>query len=225
MASPFLYYPVKNLINQNNLFGANPAAYAPLGQKGHPGNDFESITGTKVYAPCDGQAFYTTDSLGGCGLWIRTTQEGLNYNVILWHMPSVALTSVPTVSSATQYPYQIPTNDFTMTPVKLGQFLGYTDNSGYHPTGLSESTGQHLHLAIMPADQTWGAQNAGNGFLGCTDPTPFYTGIAAENLPAIESVVASAATLTQNIANTPDVTPAQKVTWMQEIITAVQQLL
>ena len=86
-----LFYPVKDPINQSNLFGANPAEYKPLGQAGHPGNDFEAPTGTKIYSPCDGNAFYVKDSLGGDGIWIRTTdEEGNNYNIILWHMPTVA---------------------------------------------------------------------------------------------------------------------------------------
>jgi hypothetical protein len=71
MPPKFLSYPVKQPINESNLFGANPAQYEPLGQKGHPGLDFEAPSGTPLYTPCDGDAFYTTDANGGDGIWIR----------------------------------------------------------------------------------------------------------------------------------------------------------
>lgn len=179
--TPFLFYPVKDRINSQNLFGANPAEYLPLGQNGHPGNDFESVTGTPLYCPVDGLARYNWDSLGGDGIWIKTTQQGQNYNIILWHMPTLSNSGIPTVSNASQYPFQIPT-DGNYYSVKAGQLLGYTDNSGYHPTGPSESTAQHLHLGIMPANENWAAENPHNGYLGCISPTPFYNGLFAEDI-------------------------------------------
>jgi len=188
---PFLYYPVKQPINPKNLFGANPNEYAPLGQKGHPGVDFEAPTGTPIYSPCDGVAFYASDSIGGDGIWIRTTDGTNNYNVILWHMPTPALNPPAGVTSTKNYPFSIPTSNFVTTPVKAGQKLGYTDNSGYHPTGVSESTGPHLHLGIMPADETWQPLNKGNGFLGCVDPQPFFNGKFAEDILEAQVIQAS----------------------------------
>jgi murein DD-endopeptidase MepM/ murein hydrolase activator NlpD len=211
METPFLYFPVKQPIDQQNLFGANPAEYKPLGQDGHPGNDFECPVGTPVYAPCDGDAFYTTDKDGGCGLWIRVPNNASpQFNVILWHMPP---------KGTPEYPYQVATDGST-TPVKAGQLLGYSGNSGYP----LESTGPHLHLGVLPCDTTGGALAPNNGFEGCVDPQPYFNGHYAQDIQAIEAVVASATTVVQSIAATPDATPAQKLTWIQEIAKAVESL-
>src|SRR5882672_4825475 len=211
METPFLYFPVRQPINQTNLFGANPAEYKPLGQDGHPGNDFEAPLYTPVYAPCDGGAFYTYDSLGGDGIWIRTPNNAdPQCNVILWHM-------VP--RSETAHPYGIPT-DGSVTQVKAGQLLGYSGNSGFP----RESTGPHLHLGVMPCDFTGEALHRGNGYFGCVDPQPFYTGHFAEDICAIEKVLGSASSLLGNIAASPEATPAQKLTWIQEIALAIEHL-
>jgi hypothetical protein len=209
---PFIYFPVKNPIDQQNLFGANPAEYLPLGQKGHPGNDFECPIGTPVYAPCDGEAFYTTDKEGGCGIWIRVpNNESPAFNVILWHMPP---------KGTAEYPYSIPT-DGSITPVKAGQLLGYSGNSGFP----LESTGPHLHLGIIPTDgKTAGPMDAANGYDGCVDPQPYFTGHYAQDIPALEAVVASASAVVANIAMTPEATPAQKLTWIQEIAKALETM-
>lgn len=166
--SNFLYYPVKDSVNKTNLFGANPAQYKPLGRQGHPGLDFMSPSGTQLFCPVDGLAFYTTDSLGGDGIWIRTTQFGQNYNIILWHL-------YPAGNLA--YPFNIPT-DRTMVYVKAGQVLGFTDNSGFP----AESTGPHLHVGVMPADENWHPVFPNNGFSGCVDPTPFFNGLYAQDI-------------------------------------------
>jgi murein DD-endopeptidase MepM/ murein hydrolase activator NlpD len=219
-----LFYPVKDPINQGNLFGANPAEYKPLGQAGHPGNDFKSVTGTKVYAPCDGQAFWTSDSLGGSGLWIRATDsDGNNFNVILWHMPVLG-TPGPDVASASEYPFQIPT-DRSFTAVKAGQFLGYSDNSGYNPNPAeSESTGPHLHMAVMPADKNWQALNPNNGFLGCVDPTPFYNGKFAEDIATEEQIVQRSAAVVTAISQT-QLPAATKITLLDEIEAVLAKFL
>lgn len=224
--SKFLSYPVRTIINPKNLFGANPAEYAPLGQKGHPGNDYEAPTGTPLYAPCAGMAVYATDSLGGDGIWIRfTDSDGQNYNVILWHMPTPADPAPPGVTSATQFPFQIPVNK-TFVAVKKGQLLGYTDNSGYHPAPLqSETTGPHLHLGVQPANKNWIALNPNNGFLGCVDPTPFYDQAFAEDvnlIPAAIAAVQSAATIVQAVKNSPSATPAEKMVLFGEVKKVVQ---
>lgn len=205
---PFLFWPVRDPINQNNLFGANPAQYRPLGQAGHPGNDFESVTGTPIYSSCDGNAFYCSDSLGGDGIWIRTAQEGRNYNIILWHMPT------PGTAVGDLYPFMIPT-DRSIVPVVTGQLLGYTDNSGFP----GESTGQHLHLGVMPANENWTAISPQNGFLGCVDPQPFYAGKFAEDVDKEEQLIQKSAAVVKLVAASTDAQVSH-----QEKMSVLQQL-
>lgn len=216
-----LFYPVKDPINQQNLFGANPAEYKPLGQNGHPGNDFESQTGTKIFSPVDGKAFYVKDSLGGDGIWIRTTDdEGNNYNIILWHMPTVQpvvaaangetlnapVSGDSTIATSAQYPFQIPT-DGSLMAVNAGQFLGYTDNSGYG----RESTGPHLHMGVMPCDKNWNALSPSNGFMGCVDPTQYLIGQYAEDIPEIDAAVQASNQLVQIVAQNQNVIPPNQI--------------
>lgn len=212
-----LYYPVKDPINQSNLFGANPTTYEKLGQAGHPGNDFESVTGTPLYAPCDGNAFYTKDSLGGDGIWIKTTQGGQNYNIILWHMPT------PGTPTGDQYPFKIPIDNFVLTSVVAGQLLGYTDNSGFP----GESTGQHLHLGVMPASATWAALSPGNGFLGCVDPQPFYNGKYAEDIQTAAEIVEKSASVVQLVSTATDqqISHQDKLSILQQIEQFIQSIL
>jgi murein DD-endopeptidase MepM/ murein hydrolase activator NlpD len=206
-----LFYPVKDPINQANLFGANPAEYKPLGQAGHPGNDFESVSGTPVYAPCDGDAFYTIDSLGGDGIWIRTPSNAApQYNVILWHM---------WVKGDPKYPFAIKTDGST-TKVKAGDLLGYSDNSGFP----RESTGPHLHMGVMPCDATGAALEPKNGFLGCVDPTSFYNGKFAQDIAIEEQIVQRSAAVVTAISQTP-IPAAQKISLLDEIEAVLAKFL
>jgi murein DD-endopeptidase MepM/ murein hydrolase activator NlpD len=214
---PFLYYPVKDEIDQANLFGTTSPMYAALGQKGHPGIDFECKSGTPVYAPCDGDALYVTDEYGGCGIWIRTPNHTApQFNIILWHMYP---------ANTPGFPYAIPTEQGIYTPVKAGQMLGYSDNSGF-PT---ESTGPHLHLGVMPcevreSDGAITALSPENGYLGCVDPTPYFNDHYAQDIQAVEAVIASASTVVSNIAATTDATPAQKLDWLAELAVLIEKL-
>lgn len=186
----FLYHPVRNPINQNNLFGADPAYYANLGQAGHPGLDYEAPSGTPLYAPCDGDAFYTSDKYGGDGIWIRVpNNQKPEYNVILWHL-------FP--KGNPQYPFSIST-DGSVTSVKAGQLLGYTDNSG----APKESTGPHLHLGVIPCDSTGEALNKNNGYLGCVDPQQFLNGLYAEDVLGLDKLIADTGNVVQAIAQAP----------------------
>jgi len=199
-----LNYPVKNKINDANLFGANPAYYLKaLGQNGHPGIDFECPLGTPLYSPCDGAVFYTTDALGGDGLWIRWPDNVKpQYNIILWHMPAAGN---PT------YPFQVPT-DKNVYPVKAGQFLGYTGNSGYP----KESSGPHLHLGVIPCDSTGAALNPNNGYKGCVDPMPFFNGLYAEDINTVHQILDTEAQATNLIAQTP-LTNQEKLSLLAKI--------
>lgn len=210
--TPFLYYPVRNPINQTNLFGANAAQYKPLGQAGHPGNDFEAPSYTPIYAPCDGGARYIKDSLGGDGLWIYyTSPDGKFYNVILWHMP---------VATDTEH-WILPTTGISV-PVKAGQLIGYTDNSGFP----AESTGPHLHLGLMPCDIHGNPLEPNNGYLGCIDPAPFFNGQLAQDIsliPAASEAVQTAKLLVNQV-NQSNVPPEQKATFYSEIGTFLEEI-
>lgn len=205
-----LYYPSKSPIDQQNLFGANPTEYEPLGQLGHPGNDFECPVGTPVYAPCDGDAFYTTDKYGGAGLWLRVPNNATpEYNIILWHMPVADGKS-----------YAISTIRGDVTPVKAGQLLGVSGNSGF-PT---ESTGPHLHLGVMPCDATGSSSVANNGYLGCIDPQPYFNGLYAEYIKPDMAILTTTANVVAGIAADTTDTPAQKLNWLQAIALAIKKL-
>jgi murein DD-endopeptidase MepM/ murein hydrolase activator NlpD len=214
MPPKFLSYPVKQPINESNLFGANPAQYEPLGQNGHPGLDFEAPSGTPLYAPCDGDAFYTTDANGGDGIWIRYPNNGApQFNVILWHL-------FPKGNQ--QYPFQIPT-DGSVTPIKAGQLLAYTDNSGYP----KESTGPHLHVGVMPCDTTGGALEPNNGYKGCVDPTPYFNGEYAEDISIKQAVVEKSAQVISLVSQASDaqVSHQEKLSVLQEIANFLETLL
>ena len=179
-----LYYPVRNPINPNNPFGREDPMYTALGQKGHPGVDFECPSGTPVYSPCDGAAFYATDKEGGCGLYIRTPDTPYpTDNIILWHMYP---------RGTPGFPYAINVEDGVVTDVKAGQLLGYSDNSGYP----AESTASHLHMGKMPIGRNELAVDPHNGYLGCVDPMPFFNGLFAEDISGLHEDIVSAISAT-----------------------------
>lgn len=200
-----LWYPTRCPLNASNLFGANPAEYKPLGQIGHPGNDFECPSGTPLYAPCDGDAFYVSDSLGGDGIYIRwPNNANPQYNIILWHLFPPTDTQEWKIKA-----------DGSITPVKCGQLLAYTDNSGYP----KESTGPHLHLGVMPVQVGSGfrvsALDPTNGYLGCVDPQPFYNGKFAEDYGTVKQVLDTEAAMTNEISTAP---PQVKSQFYQAVI-------
>lgn len=172
-----LYYPTKPYVViqkfGNNPLDANGVPYYSrfidtLGNpyKGHQGQDLAAAHGTPLFAICDGVAMYNTDSNGGDGV-ILNTDGGFDYNgaevgfnIIYWHMCSK---NDPT------YPIAIPC-DGNWHPVKAGQLLGYSDNTG----APNESSGDHLHLGLCPLNAQWTALDPGNGYGGCIDPTPYF---------------------------------------------------
>jgi len=167
-----LRYAVKPL-RVNQPFGANPEYYAKFGDQGHPGVDFYAPHATPLYAPAAGGAFYTKDSHGGDGIYIRTPDNASpQYNVILWHLCS---------KDDPQYHPLIPC-DGSVTPVTLGQLIGYTDNTG----APYESSGDHLHFGLMPCDFTGEPLQPNNGFHGCIDPMSFFTGDYAQDIANLE---------------------------------------
>jgi len=212
--NPFIYHPVRDQLNQANTFGANPSEYAHLGFKGHPGQDYGSPSGTPLYAPCDGDAFYCTDIDGGDGIWIRYP-DGAHpqFNVILWHLWP---------KGNPQYPFAIPT-DGSSARVTAGQLLAYTDNSGYP----RESTGPHLHLGVMPCTPDGRPLYPDNGYGGCVDPAPYLLGQFAQDVPAMDAALETSERIVTAIASSPLPLPAkqsflskvaQLITWLSSII-------
>jgi murein DD-endopeptidase MepM/ murein hydrolase activator NlpD len=213
MDSPFLHYPVEQPINPNNLFGATSPMYTGLGQKGHPGNDFECPMYTPIYAPCDGGAFYASDKNGGDGLWIRYPSNAKpEFSIILYHMPPSG-TTVTLPDGNTDSAFKVSTTPGVVTPVKAGQLLGYSGDSGYP----IESSGPHLHLGVMPCDFTGEALYPNNGYLGCVDPAPFYTGLYARVEQTETQVVQTAQSVVEQIAVSPTIPAAQKNSLLDQV--------
>lgn len=204
----FLYYPVKPY-KLNQGFGENPAYYAKFGWKGHNGYDLFAPHATPLYAPCDGDAFYTTDAHGGAGIWIRVPNNGATeYNVILWHLC--------TREDPVYHPL-IP-SDGSVVSVKAGALIGYTDNSG----APYESSGDHLHLGLMPCDKTSEALDPNNGYGGCIDPAPFLNGIYAQDIEEIEKGIQASEQLVQIVAQNQNVLPKSQ---LQILLSKVAEFL
>lgn len=178
-----LYHPVRPLaVNGGNVFGANPKDYAKFGWKGHNGIDYFAAHGTPLYAPCDGMAHYVSDAHGGDGIYILAKgNDGIFRNVILWHMCA---------KGDIQYPFSIPT-DGSSVQVRVGQPLGYTDNSG----APYESSGDHLHFGLQPCRADGSALYPDNGYGGCVDPAPLFAPTFAEDYPAESEIVSKSAQL------------------------------
>lgn len=168
-----LWYPVKpfQLIQK---FGENPEYYAKFHdiygnpEKGHMGVDLVAAHATPLYAPCDGSAYYQEDSHGGAGIYIDSSE---GYRVILFHLCT---------KSDEHYAPLIPTNG-KRVQVKLGQLIGYTDNSG----APFESSGDHLHIGLIELRDSLPI-NQDNGFNGCINPLPFFNRFyAVDNVQVI----------------------------------------
>lgn len=101
----------------------NPGIYA--GRAYHPGVDFGTPRGTKIFAPADGvvRATGNTDAFPGCYSWGKWT--------LVDHSNGLA----------TLYAHQ---DVISVTPgqaVSRGEVIGYSGNTGY-------STGPHLHFTV-----------------------------------------------------------------------------
>lgn len=171
-----LYYPARPF-HINQVFGANADYYAkfhdsfgnPL--KGHDGVDLQATHGTPLYASMAGMARFSNDAHGGQGITIRGLEEFTEgFPVVIhWHMIG---------STDPKYPSPIPL-DFKEYPVKIGDFIGWADNTG----APYESSGDHCHLGLYYIDQSGAQTNLGNGFNGRVDPQPFFTGTYAQDVP------------------------------------------
>ena len=132
------------------------------------------------------------------------------------------VTGDSTIATSAQYPFQIPT-DGSLIAVKAGQFLGYTDNSGYG----RESTVTHLHMGVMPADKNWNALQSSNGFVGCVDPQPFYNTQFAEDIGTEQAIVDQVAKVTAIVQQATDaqIPHVQKLNLLQEMERFLQSIL
>ena len=193
----------------NQLFGQDPTYYAKFGWKGHNGIDFTAPHATPLYAPCEGEAFYATDAHGGDGIYIRTpySAAGQQYSVILWHLIG---------KDDPVYHPLIPL-DGTMVKVSVGALLGYTDNTGTP----YESSGDHLHFGLMPTDASGNALNPDNGYGGCVDPMPFFTGTFAQDMNIETQAVQNSQTIVNDVVKDTTNPPSIK----QQILAEVEAIL
>lgn len=101
----------------------NPGIYA--GRAYHPGVDFGTPRGTKIFAPADGtvRATGNTDAFPGCYSWGKWT--------LVDHSNGLA----------TLYAHQDVISVVPGQAVKRGEVIGYSGNTGY-------STGPHLHFTV-----------------------------------------------------------------------------
>ena len=197
-----LYYPtISNKLNQG--FGSNPDYYAkfhdtfgkPL--KGHNGLDFNAPHGTPVYAAHDGMIHFDRDAHGGEGMVLRDIVGGYdNFKefpvTMYWHLIG---------DTDAKYPSPIPT-DGKEYHVNAGQLIGYADNTGTP----YESSGDHLHFGLFAENAFENLLDAGNGYDGRIDPTPYFNGKYAldiQNAPEIADVERDVAQVASVIQTAP----------------------
>jgi murein DD-endopeptidase MepM/ murein hydrolase activator NlpD len=206
-----LYYPVKPF-GINQYFGANAEYYlSKFGDKGHQGLDLFAPHATPLYAPCDGDAFYKYDAHGGAGIYIRVPNNATpQYNVILWHLCT---------KDDKLYSPNIPT-DGSSEFVKTGDLIGYTDNSG----APFESSGDHLHVGVIPCDNTGAPLYPNNGFHGCVNPLPYFNGQFAQDIQIKQQIVERSAEVV-NIVSQSNLPSADKLKWYIKVGQFLKNLL
>jgi murein DD-endopeptidase MepM/ murein hydrolase activator NlpD len=134
-------YPV------TQVFGANPATYAPYGLQGHEGVDFGLPNGTPVIAV-----------EAGIVLRVGPLPGWLNYGVFveIWHDQE------PGQKFATLYAHLASAAVATGDRVIKAQLLGLSNNTG-------NSSGPHLHFGLCYTDPQGVRLNQGNGYKGWLD--------------------------------------------------------
>jgi murein DD-endopeptidase MepM/ murein hydrolase activator NlpD len=127
------------------IFGANPAAYAQFGYKGHNGIDFRAFLSngdrcylggqSEVFSPHDGKIIENALDTNGYGWYVKI--ESAIEGSVMGHFSSQSPKAVGTM-------------------VKEGDFIGYQGTTG-------NSTGIHLHWGYYkhPRDR----QNGYGGFI------------------------------------------------------------
>lgn len=148
-------YPLKDFSILQG-FGENKVSfYSELGYKGHNGLDIRALTGTPVYAVCNGETIAYADSTGGIGVEIfsdpfeldgqKTRLRFINYHLLRFLIASGS-------------------------KVSKGQIIALSDNTGKYTTGA------HLHFGVK--EQVWNGtawtQDMFNGYGGAIDPKPLF---------------------------------------------------
>lgn len=143
-----LKLPLKDvLITQR--FGSNYLGfYKKMGLDGHNGLDWKAKTGCKLYACHGGLITYAgTDKDGGKSVTICNTVEGTGFKTIYYHLSKI------TVQKG--------------QPIKSGDIIGNTGNTGKY------TTGQHLHLGLKKIFDGQTIDYA-NGYKGAIDPSSYF---------------------------------------------------
>lgn len=191
-----LFYPVSPF-HLNQGFGENAAYYArfhdQMGnpEKGHNGNDLMAYHGQPVYAATDGMAQFARDEHGGEGIYITTVDKyeykgsQVSFRLINWHLIGDTDRNFPSPIPLTGSEY----------PVKAGDLIGYADNTG----APFESSGDHLHLGLIPLNSSGSALEPGNGFNGCVDAYPYFNGNFAKDANKVNANLAVQVGLLQKI--------------------------
>lgn len=168
-----LWFPIRDSNGNFTIsqpFGTNGDYYRANGINilGHNGLDIVCEDKTPVYAAHDGIAYTGKDSKEGLGVVLITKDErqyGSDlafFKTIYWHLASW--------------------NVIDGQEIKVGDLLGYADSTGF-------SSGTHLHFGLKPVAkrgeepwQWWNLEQA-NGYGGAIDPTPYFNGQFADNVP------------------------------------------
>lgn len=168
-----LFFPVKpNSINQ--IFGNKDDKYKQLGLIGHNGIDFWAVHGEPVFASHDGTLYNDpVDIYGGHGVTVVSQlQADGAFKTIYWHF--------------------IPEIVRQNGPVKVGDLIGYADNTGF-------TTGDHLHFGLKKIDALGNTLNKDNGYFGAIDPAPYFNGFYAEDSQKVISLYQKLVELLQKL--------------------------
>lgn len=243
--APFSPHPPIDPMNVNQAWGTlDPKHYDQFGYSRHNGTDIAISPTGVVRAPFDGTIVRTGfQPTGGgifCGLlskdefvfpvWQSKTPEkaedGSNDGIMITFPAATCFVLIDFLHMKELHVKE-------GQAIKAGDVLGIQDNTGF-------STGPHTHIQsrrehLLPAPQSVQSafrymgdhilmdvdkNDANNTF----DISLFWNQISADKIQAVEGVVAAASTLAQRVSASPVVSIPQKLTWIQEIVKALEYL-
>lgn len=125
--------------------------------KGHNGLDLFATRGTPVFAAAEGTVVeVSTEEERGYGVGIlHGPFDNKYFKTRYWHMWYV----------------EVKEGD----KVKVGQYLGPADSTGY-------SSSDHLHFELKETDMLGNTINHGNGYFGAIDPEPYMIDFPASSV-------------------------------------------